>query len=194
MPSRNSDEFELLRRSSTDSFDLDDADPSAHALPHPHRSGLTSWLTTLGPFPRRRTVTAYSTSRSCVRRRVIRHVYHLGFFMLGMAVILVILAAIVNPSYSNPPAHYQDLHKLITLTGQANPKNEKIFIAANIIDADLIRGTWGKAVLSLIDLLGEKNVFLSVYENDSGPETTEALTDFEKQVKCISTRAFKEWR
>lgn len=48
-----------------------------------------------------------------------------------------------------------------TTGGRGNPLSEKVYIAANIVDAELVRGAWGDAVLELMDLLGEQNVFLS---------------------------------
>ena len=41
-----------------------------------------------------------------------------------------------------------------------------MFIAANIVDEELIRGPWGSRVVELVELLGRENVFLSIYEND----------------------------
>ncbi|KAI9675307.1 MAG: hypothetical protein M1817_001210 [Caeruleum heppii] len=187
------EEFELLRRSSFDS--ADDSDFDTRPLPPSHRrkSGLASQLSQLlssflksGDRPR--TSKAYTQSRrGCCRRRAPRAVIPVCGVTVGVVVLLVILTAIFNPSYTSPPAHYQELRHKADQTGLANPNNEKVFIAANIIDEDLIRGAWGKAVLDLIDLLGQENVFLSVYENDSGEGTTAALTELEERVKCNSS-------
>jgi hypothetical protein len=59
-----------------------------------------------------------------------------------------------------------------------------VFIAANIIDPVMIRGPWGKAVTELVQLIGPNNVFLSVYENDSGEETKAALQELKQKLKC----------
>lgn len=59
-----------------------------------------------------------------------------------------------------------------------------MFIAANIVDEELIRGSWGRRVVELVDLLGRDNVFLSIYENDSGPGTRAALSELSKKVQC----------
>ncbi|MCJ1395571.1 hypothetical protein MMC18_008457 [Xylographa bjoerkii] len=56
-----------------------------------------------------------------------------------------------------------------------------------MVKEDLIRGAWGKAVLELVNLLGEENVFLSVYENDSGQGTIDALKDLRSNVQCNSS-------
>jgi hypothetical protein len=94
-------------------------------------------------------------------------------------IVLLVLAAltpIFNPSYSHRPNHY---------TG-SNPNNEKVFIAANIVDVDMIKGVWGQAVIKLVELLGEDNVYLSIFENDSGEATTLALQELGRRAKCNS--------
>lgn len=87
---------------------------------------------------------------------------------------LVIITPIFNPSYTKRPAHY---------TG-TNPHNEKVFIATNIVDEKMIRGPWGTAVAGLVDLIGPENVFLSVYENDSGEGVKAALRELKEKLKC----------
>ncbi|KAI9802608.1 MAG: hypothetical protein M1833_001682 [Piccolia ochrophora] len=195
------DEYEHLTRSSFDSaesFDLDDADPETQNLTsqpsylrHRPRLRLPPWLTSLFPPARRRQPRKRHQLRpaklSCLRRRGVRHLcYSTGIFLL-MIFVLVIATCIFDPSYNNPPSHYRTLQQRITSTGNANPNGEQVYIAANIIDEALIRGAWGNAVLDLIDLLGPENVFLSIYENDSGPETTAALKDLERKVPCKSS-------
>jgi hypothetical protein len=88
---------------------------------------------------------------------------------------LIILTPILNPSYTHKPRSY---------TG-GNPHNEKVFIVAAIVDADLIRGAWGDAVLELINAVGPENAFLSIYNNDSGPETKAALNNLSARVPCM---------
>lgn len=97
-----------------------------------------------------------------------------SFFAIGL-LVLAVLTPIFNPSYSKRPKHY---------TG-TNPHNEKVFIAANIVDVELIKGTWGQSIIKLVEILGEDNVFLSIYENDSGEETTLALQELGRSVKCM---------
>ncbi|KZF19248.1 glycosyltransferase family 69 protein [Xylona heveae TC161] len=112
---------------------------------------------------------------SSVGRKIRRFSFISLFFLALLA--LIILTPLLNPSYLHRPAHYVG----------GNPFNEKVFIAANIVDADLIRGAWGQAVIGLIDELGAENTYLSIYENDSGPETREALAELRQKVKCRST-------
>ena len=108
-----------------------------------------------------------------------------------LSMLLIVFS--VKPSYtvSQEPAHYHSLRAAVlesSESGRGNPRGEKVFIAANIIDEDLIRGAWGKAVLGLIDLLGEKNVYLSIFENDSGEGTREALVELGRKVTCELSR------
>lgn len=95
-------------------------------------------------------------------------------FVSLLVIFLVVLTPFLNPSYSTKPSHY---------TG-SNHRHEKVFIAAAITDAGLIRGPWGKSVLELIDIIGPENAFLSIYENDSGPDTAAALRELEEKVRC----------
>ena len=109
-------------------------------------------------------------------------------------IVVSILDAILYPSYAHPPTHYQLLKNAVqssSQTGRGNPNSDKIFIASNIIKADLIRGHWGNAMFQLIDYLGPENVFVSIYENDSGPDTVTALTEFARKLPCTpSIRVF----
>ncbi|KAI9760591.1 MAG: hypothetical protein M4579_001560 [Chaenotheca gracillima] len=208
MPSQllNPNEYELTGPSSSDSdedFNLDEADPtSAHASllgssPANNRSWvwlpvrLWSFLPSLKRRskrqPRSRQKSRPVSTRTCVRRRGVRHICFLVAGAIGVVLALVILTSVLKPSYTSPPAHYEALRHRASRKGNANPNDEKVFIAANIIDEDLIRGAWGKAVLELVDLLGERNVFLSVYENDSGPGTKAALEEFKEKVTCNSS-------
>jgi hypothetical protein len=87
----------------------------------------------------------------------------------------------------HPPTHYGDLEKNVVESnrnGRGNPNNEKVFIAANIINEELIRGSWGVSLLELVGILGKENVFVSIYENDSGDGTRDALLKLEKELPC----------
>lgn len=78
--------------------------------------------------------------------------------------------------------------------GRGNVDNKNIFIAASLYDKGgrLVDGTWGRDVLELIDLLGDTNVFLSIYENDSGPNAEDALKRYEEKVRCNSNLLYEE--
>ncbi|KAL8723035.1 MAG: hypothetical protein Q9225_000577 [Loekoesia sp. 1 TL-2023] len=137
--------------------------------------------------PRRR---ASSRRDLCTRR--------LWFFFhccVGALLALILITAVFNPSYTRRPAHYVALRKRALASkdyGRGNPENEKIFIAASIYDkaGKLVDGAWGHALLDLIDLLGNRNVFLSIYENDAGEKAKEALFNFKDRVQCPSEIIF----
>jgi len=106
--------------------------------------------------------------------RYLRLFVRVAVAIVVVLITLVILTPVLIPSYTYRPAHY---------TG-TNPNNEKVFIAANIVDEHLIRGAWGESLLELIDILGEDNVFISIYENDSGPGTKAALIELGQKIMC----------
>lgn len=88
--------------------------------------------------------------------------------------LYILLTPFLWPSYLRRPSHY---------SGQ-NERDEKVFIAANIVDEDMIKGEWGKRVVELVELLGKDNVYLSIYENDSGQKTKDALQGLKERVDC----------
>ncbi|MCJ1439140.1 hypothetical protein MMC27_008531 [Xylographa pallens] len=111
----------------------------------------------------------------------------LQFFRSLIAVtfsIVFLFSVFLSSPYVHFPAWYPHRGLSTAGEGSANPTNEKIFIAANIIDEGLIRGPWGAAVQDLVYLLGRSNVFLSVYENDSGLGTKAALEELRNKVTC----------
>jgi hypothetical protein len=120
------------------------------------------------------------------------HFSRLGTYLLvaiGIFISASILNGILRPSFSDPPERYKDLEQRVKSSnnpGRGNVNNEKVYIAANIINEKLIRGVWGRSLLSLIDLLGENNVFVSIYENDSGPGTSDALRELQRKFTCPS--------
>ncbi|KAJ5589915.1 hypothetical protein N7450_003887 [Penicillium hetheringtonii] len=197
------DEYELASRSSLDSegtFNLDDDDFESQ-VPPSSRFGThrTSWLSRLfSPFSgyRRTDLREYGTPtifRRCTPRR--RFCYlHVVF---GIIFALVVLTSIFRPSYTHPPSHYADLQKSArqsTESGRGNPRQEKVFIAASLYDrgGDLARGQWGAQLLQLVELLGEKNVFVSIYENDSGEEGQSALRELEQRIQSPKSIVFEE--
>ena len=117
--------------------------------------------------------------------------------LLGGLLTLICVTAIFRPSYSNPPKHYGILRKRILASsgnGRGNVDNQSVFIAASIYDKDghLSNGAWGQNVLGLVDLLGATNVFLSIYENNSGPEAEAALERFKERVQCNNSLVYEE--
>ena len=204
------DEYELGTRSSFDSqgsFNLDDADFESQNPPRfnllTRRVPILSRLfsSTYSGYRRlkpSRPLLSSSSRRNCYFRFLQRRPLFFYLHVLGGIIIaLVVLTSIFRPSYTRPPPHYSSLRKSAsqsTAHGRGNPQNEQVYIAASLYDpgGDLARGEWGAGVLQLIELLGEDNVFLSIYENDSGVEGSNALRDLENQVTCNASISFED--
>ncbi|KAK4950520.1 hypothetical protein LTR66_013959, partial [Elasticomyces elasticus] len=106
-----------------------------------------------------------------------------------VVVFLVVATAILRPSYTRLPAHYDDLRRRAlqtSLPGRANVNNERVFIAASLYDEDgrLAGGAWGRSIIDLVDLLGPENTFVSIYENDPDPKAEAALKSLGRKVAC----------
>ena len=210
MPSRlaDPDEYELVIPTSSESddvFDLDEADfqsrgstTQSYAKRAPLIDQFQNVIFRFLPARLRRTgyhrlsrqkpqkVSVSFRPRQC---RPTRRFYFWFYVCLSVITALIALTAVFNPSYTRLPKHYQELRHTIEASedyGRGNPENQKIFIAASIYDkgGHLLGGAWGKALLKLIDILGNRNVFLSVYENDSGLDALIAKIDLEQQVQC----------
>ncbi|KAL2866412.1 glycosyltransferase family 69 protein [Aspergillus lucknowensis] len=205
------DEYELdmRSRSSIDSqgtFNLDEADFESQTIPKNstliYRPPLLSRilgsnhygyhrLNPPNPFltPSKRP----GCYRRCFHRRILSYLQ----IFLTIIIALILLASIFSPSYTRRPPHYTTLRNTVinsSTPGRGNPRNEKIFIAASLYDrsGDIAGGQWGERILMLIDLLGEENVFISIYENDSGPAGAGALLDFEARLSCNKSIVFED--
>lgn len=97
-------------------------------------------------------------------RRVCRPLY----VLIGLALFLF-WQTTFNASYTNPPPF--TIHP-----------NETVFIAANIINGDLINGPWGKSVQALVDLIGKDRVFVSIYGG-----TAAVLEVLDSKLSCNRT-------
>jgi hypothetical protein len=119
-----------------------------------------------------------------VRRRAIPIVKY-GFVL---ATILFFSFPLFFSSYVHEPASYTAFRALCQdlTSGCANPANEKVFIAVSLYDAtgSLASGEWGDSVVQLVHILGPENVFLSIYENDSGEAGRTALESLSKRLSC----------
>ncbi|CAF9929537.1 MAG: hypothetical protein HETSPECPRED_007388 [Heterodermia speciosa] len=208
-------EFELDERGSSRSsedFYVDDADFETQGLTsnsysNPPSPALFQPLLNLLPP---RITKLFSRYISWVRGRRRRRRSFLGCSILrgrrtglvfnsvaGITLILVAFTAVFQPSYTNPPAHYENLRRRVMSSddyGRANSDNQKIFIAASIYDKGgrLVKGAWGRNVLELLNLLGNRNTFLSIYENDSGQEARKELEKFQEEVQCNSQLVYEE--
>ncbi|KAH0356962.1 hypothetical protein KCU81_g578, partial [Aureobasidium melanogenum] len=112
--------------------------------------------------------------------------------MPSLIVICILLIAVLYPSYSHPPHHYNVLRSKAlgsTEPGRVNPHKEKVFIASSIYDkqGELASGPWAQNLLDLVDLLGPENVFLSIFEDDPDNLARASLEQFSKQLKCNSS-------
>ncbi|KAH6643248.1 cryptococcal mannosyltransferase 1-domain-containing protein [Truncatella angustata] len=125
-------------------------------------------------------------------RRLIRNVpiFKLVKYILVLVVVLAVATPILAPSYTNPPPQYRELNARCAgaspNNGCGNPFEEKVFISVSLYDKNghLASGSWGKALLELINLLGPDNVFLSIYENDSGNDGARALEGLKERLPC----------
>ena len=109
--------------------------------------------------------------------------------VLGLGLVYVLITVLFRPSYTRPPKHYGDLQRRAAESdgdGRANPAKQKVFIAASLYDegGHILRGQWGQAVLQLIDLLGQENVYLSIYENAGDDGSIAAQEELRGKIKC----------
>lgn len=208
-------EYELVERTSFDSnepFNLDDTDfesqrTTSTSYDHRQRINIPQVLLQLLPSCLRaalhklRLQRRHAKKPRCHRFGLVGASQRLCCLIpaaiLGIICGLLIFAALFTPSYLNPPAHYDVLRSRILLSsssGRGNPDKLKIFIAASLYDKGgrLVNGAWGNAVLELISILGSENVYLSIYENDSGPDAHDALEAFKQKVQCPHSLVFDE--
>ncbi|KAH9225966.1 glycosyltransferase family 69 protein [Colletotrichum gloeosporioides 23] len=171
------------RRSSSEAFDLDDEHkepllPGTQPPPRSRRKGsLLAWL----KGRPRAVLRAFRRQPRSLPRLLLRYTF---IFLL----LIFVTTPIFFPSYTRHPKHYKDLRKRClvsdSLSGCANLQNEKVFIAVSLYDPEgkIAGGEWAQNVLDLIHMIGEDNVFLSIYENDSGEQGAAALGEFKKNV------------
>lgn len=202
------DEYELGSRSSLDSertFNLDDADFESQVPSLSRLGARPSWLpwifSRFSGYRRLKTnsrpILSSSARPPCVRRLPFRRRYCYIHVVFGILCALIFLTAVFRPSYTRPPAHYDTLRRSVlekSYPGRGNPRNEKVFIAASLYDRDgrLARGRWGMQLLALVDLLGEQNVFMSIYENDSGDEGRDGLRELEQRITSRKSIVFED--
>ncbi|TAQ83407.1 hypothetical protein B7494_g8272 [Chlorociboria aeruginascens] len=113
------------------------------------------------PLPRRPAIFTRLLKKICF---VCRPLYLFILFILFLA-----WQVLFNASYATPPPF-----KI--------PPHETVFIAANIIDKDLIAGAWGASVSALVNLIGKDRVHVSVY---GGPRS--ALDILDASLQCNRT-------
>ena len=131
----------------------------------------------------------HSRSRKAPPSLLVRRVAFLSRVIFGIVLTLIVLTGLFRSSYTQLPPHYIALRSSVLgsqVAGRGNPLREQIFISCALYDKNghLAGGTWGDTILQLIDILGPDNVFLSIYENDSGEAGTNALAEFKAKVNC----------
>lgn len=125
----------------------------------------------------------------CCSRPVLRACTSLSYFVLVIFVIYLICGFIFLPSYSTLPPQYNALRQRALSSkepGSGNPNQQKVFIASNLYDPHgaLADGPWSENILRLIHLLHPDNVFLSIYENDSGDTGKRAMDSLRQRTPC----------
>jgi len=195
---------------STEEFDLDDVNFESRGLTtdsYVHRQP-SSWIQPLIRLLTLRRVRRRALYNHNARKQPSHRLYRcqricgrrFKFILYSFICIItafILASAVFWPSYNDPPEHYRALQRRVLASdanGRGNVDNKKIFIAASLYDkgGHLVAGNWGRDVLELIDLLGDLNVFLSIYENGSGPDAEDALKRFQKKVRCNSSLLYEE--
>ncbi|KAK2877092.1 hypothetical protein FQN49_001432 [Arthroderma sp. PD_2] len=183
-----------------DEFDFDDAERSS-AVSHSYllsSSTLSTRILRLLPlrwrrmFTSRRRKTAVKSRHSQLRWCAPTSpsgIYRAIRWLMIAVPCLALFVSLFWPSYTHRPPHYNDLRSLAigsNKAGRGNPRNEKVFITANIYDPDgsLAQSQWGKNIFQLIDLLGPENTYLSIYENDMTDKARDALNKMAEQTPC----------
>ncbi|KIV81716.1 hypothetical protein PV11_03879 [Exophiala sideris] len=144
------------------------------------------------PRTKRRTRHCACSPKSFARRFAL-----LVYTFFTTILLIVVVGGVFFPGYTQLPSHYQALKRQVQASdapGRGNVGNQKVFIAASLFDkeANLFSGDWAKNVLDLIQVLGPQNVFLSIYVNDSGPQSKKDLANFGRQVPCDHDLVFED--
>jgi len=187
MARSSSQEYELLPRSSIES------NPSCPDREYEQYRRPYSSLRRVGYFWIRESlksvVSIFTKLRLYPRHQHKRRIFLILGTLPSIAVILLALTAIFQPSYTSPPEHYKTLEKKCKESqdpGRGNINNEKVFIAASLYDSQgiLLGGQWGNAIRELVQLLGPFNVHLSIYENDPDKLSKGALKRLGDHLLC----------
>ncbi|KAL1959193.1 hypothetical protein VTO42DRAFT_2698 [Malbranchea cinnamomea] len=147
-------------------------------------------------YPWQRAPRGFRRKQSCRYRNPFRLLWHFVGYTSISVLTLVLITALFFPSYTRPPPHYRALSRAISSShdlGRGNPRNEKVFIASSIYDKDgsLAGGKWAENILELVGLLGPSNVYLSIYENDTGDRSATALKSLEAKAPCNKSLVYE---
>lgn len=203
------DDHEVQPCSATELIDFDDSQDdanSAHLLTgkplYADRSFTKTALNNILPRPLQRWYLARLPAAPLSRRRIsrprclLRIIIFCSNAVLATLLTITVIGFIFFPSYTVLPQRYAELRDRVMLANGrgGNIGNKQIFIAASLYDPGgrLAGGRWADNVLQLIDLLGPHNTYLSIYENDSGPDGKAALGRLEQRVPCDHTLIFED--
>lgn len=102
------------------------------------------------------------------RFRILRRAFRFcrPLYVFPLIFLFATWQLIYNGSYDNPKPF------------QIN-REETVYIAANIVNGDLIRGDWGNSLKGLVELIGEERVYVSIY---GGPK--DALLELARGLNC----------
>lgn len=194
-----------------DDNDDDDHDPESHLLrgrtpspgakaniPSRWRSLPAGWLRRHYRNRRTRLRTKHlARACSCTPRSFARTFALVCYTFITTILVAVVVGGVFFPGYTHLPPHYKILKRQVQdsdTPGRANLGNQKVFIAGSIFDKDgqLFRGKWAENVLELIQILGPKNTFLSIYVNDCGPESKKALHEMQQRLPCDHDLVFED--
>ena len=189
---QHSEQYELLPRTSQDSFLSSGSSIKDHEGPppaSPTSSRRLMWHLFRLPFRLIRSVYTKIHHPGGSRGLLLRGSCWIFTAFLTCIAVLVIFTFAFRPSYTYLPEHYQALQRRCVASkepGRGNINNERIFIAAALHDpgGTLVGKDWGGAVLELVELLGPQNVHLSIYENDADPLARAALESMEQKITC----------
>ena len=134
---------------------------------------------------------------ACTPRSIPRKFVLLCYIFFTSIAAIVIVGGVFFPGYTHLPPHYQILRERALASqepGRVNIHNQKVFIAASLYDKGgmLLGEDWAQNVLDLIELVGPKNAFLSIFVNDSGPEAKKAMENLKQRVPCEHELVFEE--
>lgn len=143
---------------------------------------------TFGKASRFESPSTATTKDLCSLRRLLG----LAKTIIVLVFALQILVGILWPSYTRPPKRYRELDQAVTKTGHGNANAEKVFIAAAITDSngDLVGSDWGRNLVSLINILGPENCYLSIYAN-GGPDGKKELDALRQELDCDNEVVFE---
>ena len=195
---QRSEQYELLPRTSQDSFLSSGSSIKDHDGPppvNPIASRRLMWhLFRLALRPIRSVYTKIHRQGGS-RGLLLRGSCWMFTALVTFTAVLVMFTFAFRPSYTYLPEHYQALQRRCVASkepGRGNINNERIFIAAALHDpgGTLVGKDWGSAVLELVELLGPQNVHLSIYENDADPLAKAALESMEHKITCQCPSSF----